>query len=172
MLDVAAVRAAVGFSIHTGWAAAVVMAGPPPRVLDRRRIELAERNARFVFHVAAEHPDQAEQLIAQAEKIGRERVVRELRTLGEELPEYDLVVALPPSKRPLPPVPAVLKSHPLLHAAEGELFRRVIAEGAEKLGIPVKIPQRAPLPEVGKMGPPWGKDQKDAAALAYALLSR
>jgi hypothetical protein len=140
-------------------------------VLDRRRIELAERKARFVFHVAAEHPDEAEQLIAQAEKDARDRVVRELRTLGEELREYDLMVALPPSKRPLPPVPAVLKSHPLLHAAEGELYRRVIAEGAEKLGIPVKFPPRAQLPEVGKMGPPWGKDQKEAAALAYALLS-
>src|ERR1700680_4913840 len=39
-------RAAIGFRVHSGWAAVVAVAGSPlsPVVLDRRRIEIADRS--------------------------------------------------------------------------------------------------------------------------------
>ena len=46
-----------------------------------------------------------------------------------------------------------------------------VVAGAWLLLIVGFAPFGKKLPEVGKMGPPWGKDQKEAAALAYALLS-
>ena len=51
--------AALGFRVHTGWAAAVVLAGPStaPRVIDRRRFNLVEEtdhDSVFVYHAAAE----------------------------------------------------------------------------------------------------------------------
>src|SRR3954464_15627533 len=50
--------AALGFRLHTGWAAVMVWAaGDEPRLLDRRRIELVDdRGAAFVYHRAGELP--------------------------------------------------------------------------------------------------------------------
>ncbi len=52
--------AALGFSVHTGWAALVALSGPAdaPQVVDRRRIELIDGPdadaARFLYHLASE----------------------------------------------------------------------------------------------------------------------
>src|SRR5882672_10737280 len=51
--------AAIGFSVHTGWAAMVALVGTPPRVLARERIALAEiveTEALQIYHQAAELP--------------------------------------------------------------------------------------------------------------------
>jgi hypothetical protein len=166
-------NAAVGFSIHTGWAAAVVVTGPPLRVLARRKIELAdgEHDARFLYHVAREHPGNAARILEQGETTARVRATTCLQKLVQELPDHTFVVALPGPKRMLPALSAILASHPLIHSAEGELFRRAIADAARNLGVSVEIVQHGKLPLIAKMGPPWGKDQKDAAALAWAALT-
>jgi hypothetical protein len=165
-------RAAVGFALHTGWAAAVALAGTPPRILDRRRVELAEEkhDARFVYHAASEAPATAERMIAQALDSARGRALAALHEMRQTLPEFSLLVALRPPKKVLPPLPMILKSHPLIHLAEGELFRRAIAEAAEKLRFPILTLAPGLPPDVDPIGPPWGKDQKDAAALAWAAL--
>jgi len=166
-------RAAVGFSIHTGWAATVVLEGPPPRLLVRRRLGLAEdaHDARFVYHLAQEHPADAERILKQAEAMAVERVRAWLQELTQELAGHSLVVALPGPKRALPDMRSILASHLLIHSAEAELYRRAVAEAATSLAIPLATVHPGKVPLVGKPGPPWGKDQKDAAALAWAALS-
>jgi hypothetical protein len=71
----------------------------------------------------------------------------------------------------------VLRSHQLLHAAEGDLFEEALMEGASSLGRPVA---RVALPSsisarvetLGRtVGSPWQKDHKLAALAAFTLLS-
>lgn len=165
-------RAAVGFSVHTGWAVAVVMAGPKPQVLSRHKVILAkDDSARFVFHQAAEKPKQAQKLIAASEKDAILRAKGFFEQLKRELPEHGLVVALPRPKKVLPELAKILAAHPLIHTAEGELFREAIARGAEQAGVEVITAEPGVDPAVGKMNPPWGKDQRSAAALAWSVLS-
>jgi hypothetical protein len=79
-----------------------------------------------------------------------------------------------------------------MHQAEGELFRDVLVAGARALGFePTTLPAKsapeaackllgltrarleAHIAALGKSaGPPWGKDQKEAAAAALAALGR
>jgi hypothetical protein len=161
-------RAAIGFSVHTGWAAAVVL-GAGPQILARVRIELADQDhdARFVYHAAAERGG-AEARIRRAEQTARERAEA---GLCEVVTRHAVdVAALPAPKRTLPDLATILAAHPLLHAAEGELYRRAIADACAALGLAVVTPSPRAL-AVGKVGAPWGKDQKDATALAWAALT-
>ena len=85
---------------------------------------------------------------------------------------------------------AVLKSHALIHAAEGDHFRNALSAAAERQGLRVcriqarvlephavtqlRLPLKAMLDTVNswgrQVGPPWGADQKKAALLAWTLL--
>jgi hypothetical protein len=163
-------RAAIGFTVHTGWAAAVAVSGPPAELLDRRKVTLAtDPHQRFVYHVAAEEPAAAKRLVEEAFAVARAGAKAALERLAADLPAFALVVALRPEKS-LPPLEAILSSHPLRHTAEGQLYRRAITEAARELGLPVVVPAALKVPAVGKPGPPWGKDQKEGAALAWAAL--
>ncbi len=165
-------RAAIGFAIHTGWAAAVVVTGPTPAVLARHKLSLAAdaHDARFVYHVAAEQLGAAAQIIEAAAATATKRASEFLNQLRHQLSDYELVIALPRSKRSLPPLATILQSHPTIHSAEGELYRQSIVEAARRAGLHVELPATGDPPHIGKLGPPWGKDQKDAAALAWAVL--
>jgi hypothetical protein len=165
--------AAVGFSIHTGWAAMVVLDGPPPRILVRRRLELADdvHDARFVYHLAQEQPADAERILSGAAATALERARARLRDLEQELSGHSLLVALPKAKTALPDMHSILASHLLIHSAEAELYRRAVADAATSLGIRLATVHPGKVPLVGKPGPPWGKDQKGAAALAWAALT-
>jgi hypothetical protein len=156
---------AVGFSVHTGWAAGVLR--EKGKILRCWTVALADEahDARFVYHAASEAPATAERRISVAESIAEARAKAALK----ELPARTWV-ALPPAKRALPELTTILGSHPLLHAAEGELFRSAIARAAEALGLRITIVAKPIAPEVGKQPPPWGKDQKLAAALGWAAL--
>lgn len=158
-------RAALGFSIHTGWAAVVALSDSA-EVLARRRIELVEGGARFVYHAVARGLG-AVGGIRDAERTARLRAGAALRDLVQE--HGITTAAVPRTRGPLPPLEAILASHPLLHRAEGELYRGAVEEACRTLGLAVVTPVPHP-PRVGKMSPPWGKDQKDAAALAWAAL--
>ena len=54
-------RAALGFRVHSGWAAAVAVAGTParPEILERRRIDIADpalRGSAQPYHAAEKMP--------------------------------------------------------------------------------------------------------------------
>src|SRR6267378_2371841 len=91
----------------------------------------------------------------------------------------------------LPPLASILKSHALVHAAEGDLYRRVLLRASEACRIPaLPIPEReiearaagavgirparfaARLAALGKAsGKPWTRDQKESAMVAWIALA-
>ena len=95
------------------------------------------------------------------------------------------------SGRPLPALPNILASHALVHAAEGEFFRKVVREACESCHIPVigirerELNKQADaifgkgaarmkqhISELGKsIGSPWTQDEK-IATLAGLIVCR
>lgn len=192
-------RAALGFSPHIGWAAVVAIHGPPdaPVVGPKRRVVMATTfETGAVYHGAQALPvEEAEALVRSSEerfvataRDGVAAIVAELRDLGLE-PIASVVLA--GGARPLPPLASILRSHALVHAAEGALYRRVLGRASEACALPVTSVPAAVLPErvaraagippgrvdtilaqMGKAsGRPWARDQKDAALAAWLALA-
>jgi hypothetical protein len=194
--------AALGFSVHTGWAALVAVAADRSAavaVLDRRRVEMipaADRQRpRFVYHAAARlSPAAAERFVRESADRAASNAADALRGAIADLAAsgWGAVAAgiVGGDPRPPPPLEAILRSHALIHAAEGELFRRAVraageaaglrvveirakelgAHGAAALGVPAaKLAER--LAEIGRAaGRPWAKDQRDAYLAACVAL--
>src|SRR5262245_34532263 len=194
-------QAAIGFRTHTGWAAAVAVSGPAssPKVIDRRRVVLAGSDNELpaaVYHAVQKLPlSAAEKLVKQvtesAHRMARAAIrtmITDLRAKGYELVASGIVLGggrLPSS------LEAILRSHPLVHTAEGELYRQALIAASETcnlricgisgrelyekvasaLGIdPERL--RAQLGEAGKAaGKPWAQDQKEALAVALSALA-
>src|SRR5262249_48099943 len=95
------------------------------------------------------------------------------------------------AERPLPDLAAILRAHPLVHAAEGALYRDAIARACEALGLSVtRLPtknlsvrasaatglaqaslQRA-LAAAGKAsGRRWAAEQRNCALAAWCALA-
>jgi hypothetical protein len=195
-------RAAVGFSPHSGWAAAVVLAGPAgqPALVDRRRFILAEPDdhvGKQPFHAAESMAlPQATRLVDRCVADSRKRARQEVERLGADLQAAGYRLAAGGlcgrEPRPLGPLASILASHALIHAAEGEMFRDVLREAAQAQRVAfIDVPEReaealcaktvalpaerlrAHLAELGRAaGPPWTKDQKLAALIAWTQLAR
>ena len=194
--------AAIGFRAHSGWAAAVVLAGPrdAPVVVMRRRIAMMEHRGAGPsqpYHAAVgldirEAAQLVESSAAHAAALAGlalRGMVEDLRGLGHRVAGCGLLLA---SGRPLPPLERILASHPLLHTAEGELFREALRAASRECGLQVvEIKERElfdraatdlRLPAIqverhvaamGKaIGPPWRQDEKFAATAAWVALGR
>jgi len=191
--------AALGFRLHTGWAALVVVAGAAGKfeVLLRRRVELlppGEAIPRFVFHHAAELPAaQAAELIERAEDASRKAAQTAVKDVLDHLRSLDRVAkaaGFACGSRPVPKdLAVVLRSHPMIHSAEGALFQRAVASACESCGLAsiaarerevwTKAAATWSLAEASlceqvdglrkSVGAPWGTDQK--TAMAFALLA-
>src|SRR5262249_14952144 len=94
--------------------------------------------------------------------------------------------------RPATDLAAVLASHALIHAAEGDLFRDALARAAEACRVPLtRVREKDLLAEAGRalhssedalrtrlnamgkdIGPPWRQDEKLAALVAWLCLAR
>ncbi len=190
-------HAALGFRAHSGWAALVVVAGPPrsPAVIDRRRIELADPGipgATQPYHAAAELDlKEAEEVVRRCTDGARLLARRALRAVIDDLRGrgHDVVGCgiLLGSGRPA----ATLASHALIHTADGELFREALthasehcdlpitgaregelyARGAAELCVPVDELRRH-VTELGRpIGPPWRQDEKHAAPVGWLALA-
>jgi hypothetical protein len=170
-----------------------------PVVLERRRIVTADaalRGSKQPYH-AAEPLDlqKAETLI---------RLCRDSSTLLAKGSVIDMVAQLTrkghrvvgagilfASGRPLPDLAATLKSHALIHTAEGEFFREAMVRASEHSSLPVTrvrereiwdkasavfhldsadLQQR--IGELGRLlGPPWRQDEKLASLAAWLALA-
>jgi hypothetical protein len=197
-----AVRAALGFKLHTGWAMLVAVTGQPGeiRVLFRERIELLppdESVPRFVYHEAAELPlSQATALVKRAREAARKAaqlaIKDVLRDLDSRGAKSDVCGVLSGSTLVPDDLSRVLRSHPLIHAAEGALFQQAIVSACESCGLTVTAAREREvwsrgatawgLAEPGlrkemdalrkSVGAPWSADHKAAAAIAlFALRS-
>ena len=193
--------AAIGCRAHSGWAAAIAISGPldKPQVLLRRRVELcdpSDPHAKQPYH-AAEPLEftQAEELvkrcIASSQILASramQSIITHLEKDGHRISGAGVVCA---SGRSLPDLKAILSSHALIHAAEGEMFREVLVHASQECGLPVsKIKERDLLTEavsstslsevklmqhvltLGKqLGPPWTQDEKFATLAAWVALA-
>jgi hypothetical protein len=167
-------------------------------VVARRRIEMRERGASGPsqpYHAAVgldirEARQHVETCAARAADLATSELrgmVEDLRQLGHPVVGCGLVLA---SGRPLPSLEKILTAHPLLHAAEGELFRDALRAASRECGLPLTTVKEHDLHTrvvsefrrqgcdfdqlvtgMGKaIGPPWGLDQKNAALVAWLAL--
>lgn len=192
-------RASFGLRAHSGWAVLVALAGSPsaPTVVDRRRLTLCDGSFPWQPYHAAENlkADKARALVGRsletAHLLAREALAaaaRDRRAAGHEVAGAGLLVG---SGRPLPSeLSAILASHPLIHTAEGAMYREVLRGGLEHCGLAVigfkerdvlamgekklglaKEDLRVRLSSLGKsLGPPWTEDEKLAALAAWLVL--
>lgn len=147
------------------------------RVLQRARIELLGDADRFVYHRAAEmDPAQAAQFVAQAKRTAHDRAVVEIRQHFASLePACCAIVA---NAAPLAwSLADIVAAHPRIHTAEGCFYRDALAAAARELDLDVHViaPKELDASRVaalaGKVGRPWGKDQKLAALAAWTIMS-
>jgi hypothetical protein len=190
-------QAALGFRVHSGWAAvvAVCVNRGAPVVLARQRVHLVETftyEFRQPYHTAEKMKlGQAREFIARMQAEARRlayRAVRELESRTQEqgvkLTRCGLLLA---SGRALPTLEKILASHALIHTADGELFREALLHansrcGLEELTIKEKellgyagqVLRAKPnelmrrVTELGRsLGAPWSQDEKFATLAAW-----
>lgn len=193
-------KAALGFRVHSGWAAMVALAleQDEPHILVRQRPKLVQTYTyefRQPYHTAEKMPfDKAHEFISRIESDAQRLAEATIRSLQTELAKSGHTVTcfgLPlASARPLPSLDKILASHALIHTADGELFRRVLINACARCQIAaftVKERELFPaackalsigegklkerLAAVGKpLGSPWAQDEKLAALTAWLAL--
>ena len=181
-------------------ALAAASASPDPHVVLRRRLELADPaipGSKQPYHEAEDRkPKEAARIVGRcidsSRALAREALggaLDELRARQHDVAGCGLLLS---SGRPLPAdLHAILASHALIHAAEGEMYRDVLVRAGEHLSLRVTgVRERDVLvrakatgrpgaelqrrvAEMGRsLGPPWRQDEKLATLAAWVVLSR
>jgi hypothetical protein len=194
------VDVALGFRAHSGWAAmvAVAAAGDALTVVARQRVALVDPAAAWAmqpYHAAEELPAEAAAKlvrsgIAMAWRRARQQVGAAVKQLGKQGHDVVACGVVLGSAMPAWSVAEILAVHLRMHQAEGVLFRDALVAAGEAAGLPVTgvrerelWQQAAPtlrlssaslqqrIAAAGKVaGPPWARDQKDAALVAWLAL--
>src|ERR1700704_162080 len=193
-------QAAVGFRVHSGWAAAVAVSleKSEPVVLARQRVHLVET---FTYEFRQPYHTAEKMLIGQAREFitrmqgeaGRlaYRAIRELASRTQEqgvkLTRCGLLLA---SGRPLPALEKIVASHALIHTADGELFREALLHASARCRLrDFTIKEKELLERAGQVfhlkstdlmaritelgrpfGSPWSQDEKFATLAAWLAL--
>jgi hypothetical protein len=168
-------------------------------LVERSRLELVAPGtmewAKHPYHAAhGLEPEDARDVVARAIRAARELAVRELKAAVERAAAAGgRVVAgavLVGGRMPGWSVDEILAVHLRMHQAEGVLFRDALAHAVEACGLRLlALPEKslaaqarerlavpaaeveAALAALGRAaGPPWGRDQKDAALAARVAL--
>ena len=189
---------ALGFRVKSGWAMVVLLsASSPPRVIDRRRVDLSDPavpDSAQPFHAGLDLPKAAgakavARLVRCVER-SSERAIAELikhyRDDGHRIVGAGIVVGSTVDPQTIP------NDHIRAHAEEGRLFRVVIenalklsrlkhsvtrekdliGEGREILGI-AEPRLRAELTKMGKaVQGSWRAEEKAATLAALMTLAR
>jgi hypothetical protein len=192
------VKIALGLKAHSGWAALVSVGRHDGSLVvsTRRRVELVEAAwAKQPYH-AAEHlePAPARDLVAKGIAMAHRLALAEIQAvIAHERSQQHIVDAcavLVGGPMPAWTVDEIVSVHFRMHKAEGALFRDVLTQAAKACGVNViEIPEKlletwaarvlekpsASLTQQiaalgATVGPPWGKDQKDAALAALVAL--
>lgn len=194
-------RAAIGFRVHSGWAAMVSVAleDALPVVLERRKLLLVKTFSytfRQPYHTAEKmRLDEAAGFVRSVENESRELAVAGIRSLQKELEKLEYKICgcslLLASGRALPELEKILASHAMIHTADGELFRDSIRRSCAKVKLPLTaIKERDMLATASKrlnkrpqflnrhvaalgksLGPPWTQDEKFATLAAWLALA-
>ena len=191
-------RGAVGFTVKSGWTCAVLLAGSPeaPRVIDARRIDLSDPaipDARQPYHAgfgtARGQGKELTRLVTSVQRFGHRSMDDVLQTYeasGSRIVGSGIVVGS------LTDPDTIRNDHIRIHALEGRLFRRIVAEAAERKGLRCVIWRekdlyrtaadllKQPEPKVrdcitalGRtVDGPWRAEQKTAALAAWLVLTQ
>ena len=195
------IRAALGVRAHSGWAALVAVAGSPrkPAVVERRRLQTADPaipGSKQPYHAAegwelTKAAKYLQRCTARSRLLARQAVrsvIHDLEKRGYEVVGCGVLLG---SGRPIPGLAAILASHPLIHTAEGQMFRDVFVRAWQHCRLPVTgVKERELFPQAAarlrlpartlqsrtaalgrELGPPWTEDQKLAALAAWLALT-
>lgn len=171
------------------------------QVVDRYRMELVEKQeaswAKQPYHAAERlNAGDARALVTRGLETARRIAVREMRTAVNRARDagHEVAACAVLAVDPMPDwtVDEILAVHFRMHKAEGVLFRDALARAASACGLrfvgihekqldeqaeralttPVDS-LRKTIASLGKsVGPPWGKDQKDASLAAMIALQQ
>ena len=196
-----ATRAGLGFRVHSGWACLVVVARADdgPLAIERRRLELKDRKMRGVeqpYHAAKDMKlADAKAFLDQCAVAARDVATGSLRKVISDLVSNGFKLAgsciLTGSGRPADDLAATLRSHVMIHTAEGHFFRNALQKACESCGLPVinvrekELMRRAAegvrispeqmerrISETGKsVGPPWRQDEKLCTMAGWLVLA-
>jgi hypothetical protein len=168
-------------------------------LVDRRRLELVapgdETWAKQPYHAAEGlDPDEARAVVKRAVDAARKRSQRELGAAAKRLTDagHEVVGCAVLMSDPLPDwsVAEVLAVHFRMHKAEGVMWREALARAADACGLRLVGLREKDLAELASQalgsptaalartlaalgraaGPPWARDQKDAALAAWIAL--
>jgi hypothetical protein len=185
-------RAAVGFTIKSGWTAVVLLEGSAtdPVVTLSRRVEISDPaipDSRQPYHAgfgtARDAGDELKRLVASVKSFGRKSVGRMLGECGKVRGVGVVVGSLIDPK-------SIANDHIRIHAMEGQLFRTVVIDAAEARGLRCQVRRerdlyrdaaqalrkpepaiRAALTAIGRgIEGGWRAEQKAAALSAWMLL--
>ena len=149
-------RAAVGFTVKSGWACAVLVSGgaASPVVVETRRVELSDPaipDARQPYHAgfgtAREAGDERTKLVTAIKRFGRASVtglIREYRAAGHDVRGAGVVVGS------LIDPKTIANDHIRIHALEGQLFRGVVEDAADRSGASCAIWRERDLYEAAR----------------------
>jgi hypothetical protein len=191
-------RSAVGFTVKSGWACAVLVTGTAssPLVVESRRVELSDPaipDARQPYHAgfgtARDVGQDLSKLVTSVKRFGRASVtdmIREYQKTGHRMRGVGVVVGslIDPTR--------IANDHIRIHALEGQLFRGVVEDAADRSGLPCSIWRERDLYEaaatllerpegqlrksVSALGKavegPWRAEQKAAALAAWLVLAK
>lgn len=173
--------------------------GKELQVVDRRRIELIESGtgewAKQPYHAAENlSPARARELVKRSIEAARRRAKSEIREgcqrVVKEGHEVAACAVLVGDPMPNWSVEEILAVHFRMHKAEGVLFREALIHAGNACSLRVvEVPEKEltdyavralatsaaslskQIAGIGKsVGPPWGKDQKEAALAAMVAL--
>jgi hypothetical protein len=190
-------RAAVGFTVKSGWACAVLVSGAAasPVVVESRRVELSDPDlpdAQQPYHAgfgtARGEGKHLSTLVASVKRFGRSSVTRVIRDYqaGHNLRGAGLVVGS------LIDPETIANDHIRIHALEGQLFRGVVVDAAQRCGLrsalwrerdlvaaaanALRRPEqelRDVVSQLGRaLGGPWRAEHKAATLAAWLVLAR
>jgi hypothetical protein len=169
-----------------------------PTVIQRRRIELADRGisgSAQPYHAAKPMKvDEAQAFLERCADTTRAMALKAVQAAVGELAEQGYKIArsciLLSSGRTTTELAAILASHPAMHTAEGEFFRQALRSACEACGLSVSAVKERELlsrsaaalgiePDgierrvsaMGKpIGPPWRQDEKLCALASWLVL--
>jgi hypothetical protein len=182
---------------RTGRAVLVAIAGDldEPHLVERSQLQLLPDGAFAPYHAAEgldreEARESVKRSIAAAHRLAADGIRDAARRCTEAGHQLCGCAVLVGAGMPEWSTEEILAVHVRMHHAEGELFRDVLVAGARACDLELTtLPEKSVLDSAAKMlgvsrarldaglarlgksaGPPWGKDQKEAAAAALAAL--
>jgi hypothetical protein len=195
-------KAALGFQTHSGWACAILAAGKGSdiEIVHRCRVILYDPmidGAKQPFHTAEPMPiADAENYISRCRNATDQRAREAMTALQKISEDHGMSLSgacvIAASGRELPGLQAILASHALIHAAEGEFYRNTLLSAAKSLKINAQRLNRREaamwvasrldwseellvkkLGAIGrKIGRPWTLDEKLATMAAWLMLAK